>query len=291
MSTALEKNEQNAVLPGDMVKVGMDTVQGLVALQRVANLFAASSLVPKEFQNIANASIAVDMAVRMGANPLMVMQNLYIVHNRPGWSAQFLIATFNKCGRFSPIKYEYQGEQGKDEWGCRAVTTDLATRETLTGPLVTIAIAKKEGWYTKNGSKWQSLPELMLRYRAATFLVRTVAPEIAIGLQTREEVEDTLDLEPSDDGTYVINADVVEPDKKSMNDNLKAKMGKKMGTEPKAELPSPGEQPAATAPEPSPEFQQAYSKLNVLYDEHGKNIDTMLFKHGASRELPHRNCS
>jgi hypothetical protein len=37
------------------------------------------------------------------------------------------------------------------------------------------------------------MPDLMLRYRAATFLVRCTAPEIGLGLMTREELDDTVD--------------------------------------------------------------------------------------------------
>ena len=48
------------------------------------------------FANLAKKTIerliAQNMARRMGADLLMVMQNLYVVHGRPGWSAQFLIA-------------------------------------------------------------------------------------------------------------------------------------------------------------------------------------------------------
>ena len=189
------------------VRIGFDSMAGFEALQRMAKLFNASSIVPTTFQgqnNLGNAAIALDMANRMGANPLMVMQNLYIVHGRPAWSAQFLIATLNQCGRFSSIRYEFQGEEGRDDWGCRAVTTELATGEKLSSPLVTIALAKKEGWYGKNGSKWQTMPELMLRYRAASWFVRAYAPEIAMGLKTMDEVVDTFDLEQAVDGTYAV---------------------------------------------------------------------------------------
>ena len=188
------------------IKAGFDTVGGFDLIQRTAKLFAASNIVPQQFQgNLPNCVIAVDMALRMGANPLMVCQNLYIVHGRPAWSAQFLIATLNQCGRFTSIRYEFQGEEGKDEWGCRAVATELATGEKLTAPLITIGLAKKEGWYGKNGSKWQSMPELMLRYRAASWFVRAYAPEIAMGLKTAEEVQDTYALEPAEDGTYRVS--------------------------------------------------------------------------------------
>src|SRR5690606_42144557 len=79
--------------------------------QRKTRVYSDSSLVPKEYQkNIGNVLIAQNMAHRMGADPLMVMQNLYIVHGKPGWSSQFLIACFNECGRFSAIKYMFVGE-------------------------------------------------------------------------------------------------------------------------------------------------------------------------------------
>lgn len=198
------------------VSVGFGTLRGFEAMQRMANLFSRSSIVPdayrskgdKDYTSMGNCVIALDMALRMGANPLMVMQNLYVVHGRPAWSAQFLIATLNQSGKFSALRYEFQGEEGTDEWGCRAVTTELATGERLTGPLITIGLAKKEGWYSKKDkygketSKWQSMPELMLRYRAAAWFVRAYAPEIAMGLQTVEEVRDqviNVDAAPSGD--------------------------------------------------------------------------------------------
>lgn len=178
------------------VAMSMETVAGFENMQRIAKLFSASTIVPKAYRgNMADCFLAVDMAMRMGANPLMVMQNLYVVHGHPTWSAQFLIATFNKCGRFTALRYEFVGEQGKDNWGCRAVTMELATGEKLIGPLITIGIAKKEGWYDKDGSKWKTMPEQMLRYRAAAWLVRAYAPEIAMGLHTAEEEQDVIRLE------------------------------------------------------------------------------------------------
>ena len=128
----------------------------------------------------------------------MVMQNLYIVHGRPGWSSQFLISTFNASGRFSALRYEWVGERGTDDWGCRAWAIELATGEKLVGSTVTIGLAKKEGWYNKQGSKWQTMPEQMLMYRAASWFVRAYAPEIAMGLHTVEEMRDTIDLQETE---------------------------------------------------------------------------------------------
>ena len=195
------------------VRAGFDTVGGFELIQRTAKLFATSDIVPPQFKgNLPNCVIAVDMALRMGANPLMVTQNLYVVHGRPAWSAQFLIATFNQSGKFSALRYRFQGKEGQDGWGCRAIATELSTKEVLEGPLVTIGLAKKEGWYGKQGSKWQTMPELMLRYRAAAWFIRAFSPEIAMGLRTAEEVQDTFDMEQGEDGSYTVTVDSIKAD-------------------------------------------------------------------------------
>ncbi len=182
-STALELAPQrdHAVMPGFNSNANWELAQ------RVAKAFASSTLVPAQYQgNVANCIIALEMANRMGASPLMVMQSLYVVHGTPSWSSKFLIACFNQCGRFSAIRYEWT----KDRSGCRAWAVEKATGERIEGPPVTTAMAQAEGWSTKSGSKWKTMPELMLMYRSAAFLIRTYAPEISMGLQTDDELID-----------------------------------------------------------------------------------------------------
>ena len=188
--------------------VGLTDSQGFELAQRAAKLLASSSLVPKEYQgNIPNCVIALNMAQRVGADPLMVMQNLVIVHGKPTWSSQFLIATVNTCGRFSALRYEFFGKQGTDEWGCRAWAVEKATGEKLVGTDVTIAIAKKEGWYAKNGSKWQSIPQQMLMYRSGSWWTRAYAPELSMGLHTADEMRDIYDAGMDEDGAYVVTSE------------------------------------------------------------------------------------
>lgn len=161
---------------------------GFEHTQRVAVMLSKSDLVPKQFQgptNVGNCIIALEMSVRVGASPLMIMQNLYIVHGKPAWSSSFLIATVNACGKFSPLRYEENPEKG-----CRAWAVDKNDGEKLYGVWVNMAMAKAEGWSTKTGSKWVTMPELMMRYRAATFFARQFAPELSMGISTQEEVID-----------------------------------------------------------------------------------------------------
>lgn len=170
---------------------GFGSLESFELAQRAATLLAKSSLVPKEYRgDLPNCVIALNMASRMDADPLMVMQNLYIVHGRPSWSSQFLISTFNTSGKFSALRYDWVGEEGKDSWGCRAWATEKSTGEKLLGSTITIGLAKKEGWYQKNGSKWQTMPQQMLMYRAAAWFIRAYAPELAMGMHTEEEIID-----------------------------------------------------------------------------------------------------
>lgn len=190
--------------------VGLTSTGGFELAQRAGKLLASSTLVPKEYQNnLSNCVIALNMAARVGADPLMVMQNLVIVHGRPTWSSQFLIATVNTCGRFTALRYEFFGEQGTDGWGCRAWAVEKSTGEKLIGTDVTIAIAKKEGWYGKNGSKWQSIPQQMLMYRAGSWWCRAYAPELSMGLHTQDEVQDYIDAERQQDGSYAVESNAV----------------------------------------------------------------------------------
>jgi hypothetical protein len=174
--------------------MGFGTSQGFQMLQRVAKALSMSTLVPKQYQsNIPNCIVALNMANRIGADPLQVMQNLYVVHGNPSWSSQFLIATFNSCGRFSSLRYQWVGTQGKDDWGCYATAVELSTGEVLHGAVVTMELAKKEGWVDKSGSKWKTMPQQMLMYRSAAWFVRAYAPELAMGLHTVEESTDVED--------------------------------------------------------------------------------------------------
>lgn len=155
-------------------------------VQRQAKALSLSTMIPKDYQNnIPNTLVALEMAQRIGASPLMVMQNLHIIHGRPSWSSTFVIAALNACGRFSAMRFEMDGADK-----CRAVATERETSHVLEGPWVTMQMAKEEGWLSKAGSKWKTMPELMMRYRAAAFFGRLYAPEIMMGMHTEFEVQD-----------------------------------------------------------------------------------------------------
>lgn len=208
------------------------TVKQFEVMQRMAQMYTTSTIIPETYRgNLGNCVIAMDMATRMGANPLMVMQNLYVVNGNPSWSSKFLIATINMSGKYSALRYRKRnlGKLGKvkyndleyktdasgrsrktivvkefdgtdiDNIECVAYATELSTGEVLESDPVTIEMAVKEGWYTKSGSKWVTMPSLMLTYRAAAFWQRMYCPEISMGFLTKEEADDIQDAEIVDE--------------------------------------------------------------------------------------------
>lgn len=216
LATLRSNAEYNASAAGQMQRQ-------FETYQRIAKPLSESDFVPEAYKGkIGNCIIAVEMAARMGTLPLTVMQNLCIVKGNPTWKSRFLIGCVNACGRYTTLDYRItiegtvgevkyktweKGKDGKkhevqkpferpqlDNLVCVASATEKATGKVLTSTPVSIRMAIEEGWYTKDGSKWPTMPQQMLRYRAASFWVSTFAPEMAMGLRTEEEQRDIVDV-------------------------------------------------------------------------------------------------
>lgn len=266
------------------------TMSGFDLLQRQAKMVASSSLVPEQFsffdkngklkdlvgQNyaLANAVIALELSQRIAASPLMVAQNIVVIYGRPSWSSQFVIAAINACGRFSPLRFKVSEPEREKEFSytytegygqnkqtkvgkvsianrtCMAWAYDKKTGEVLEGPEVSIEMAVKEGWYTKSGSKWVTMPDLMLRYRAAAFFGRLYAPDLLMGMRSVDEAidigRDVIDVEPEPSGKIV-----------DLNEEIKAtkagKNEKPTQVAPPAEQAKVQSQPSQQEEPPPPE--------------------------------------
>lgn len=165
-------------------------IEGFRDCYKLAQVLCKANIIPQNYQGRPeDTAIAIDMASRMNVSPMMVMQNLYVVKGRPSWSGQACRSFIG--ARFDDVKTNYVGEQGKDSWGCY-ITAANKDGDILKGTTVTIAMAKAEGWYGKTGSKWQTMPELMLAYRAAAFFARVYCPEVLMGCQVENEAEDIV---------------------------------------------------------------------------------------------------
>jgi hypothetical protein len=154
---------------------------------RVAKAFSMSQMVPPHFQGKPeNCMVALLMAEQLEVNHLLALQNLTVIQGRPGFNAQFAIALANRRGPFAgPITWESKGKGDALEVSAKAVIKSTGEAVSVT---VSMEMAKAEGW-TKN-PKYRSIPEQMLRYRSATWLIRLYCPEVLLGFGTSEELDD-----------------------------------------------------------------------------------------------------
>lgn len=162
---------------------------------QMAKALASSTIVPKEYQgNVANGLIAIEIAQRLQTSPLMVMQNLNVIQGRPSWSAQFLIAMVNGSGKYD-MELQFDEKQDKDgkPYSCQCWTEKNGRK--VTGITVDMSMAAAEGWIQKNGSKWKTMPQVMLRYRAASFFARMNCPELTLGYYTKDEAYEIADYQ------------------------------------------------------------------------------------------------
>lgn len=184
------------------------------AAREMALLLSESSMLPAPYQGpkgVGNCLIALELASRMGVSVFTITQNMDVIHGRPAFKATYIIGSINSSGRFSPLRFEYSGTPGTDARSCRCVATDKATGEVLEGTVVSIKMAKAEGWYSRSASKWPNMPDQMLSYRAGCFWQRLHCPQVTLGLQSKEEVEDYVDVETVQDTPKVRKRTTTEP--------------------------------------------------------------------------------
>lgn len=165
-------------------------IDSFQAAQRMAHALASADFTPETFKGkVANCLLALEMANRINSSVVAVMQNLYIVKGKPAWSGKYVIGAINTSGRFqTSLLYDMEyDEKTKKPIACTAFAYDKMGNK-LEGPKVTMDMAKGEGW-TSN-PKWTTMPDLMFRYRSASFFGNTYVPDILMGMKTVEEVED-----------------------------------------------------------------------------------------------------
>lgn len=172
---------------------------------RMAQCLASSTVVPKEYHgNVGNCMIAIEMASRINTSPMMVMQNLYIVNGRPAWSSQWIIAMINSSRRYkTELQFEFGRDKADGGLSCRAWAEDYSGHKVY-GPKITMNMANDEGWTSKNGSKWKTMPDVMIQYRAASFFGRMNCPDMIMGIYSQEEVLDMGEL-PTDGFALVVD--------------------------------------------------------------------------------------
>lgn len=247
------------VKTGSTTEISLFDPNYLAALEALSKRFAHSEMVPDFYKAgavlkknqppqtaekaEANCFIAINMAMRLGADPLMVMQNMKPIMGSPSLSAKFIIALINSSGVYDDLEFDFvdQGKISKIpyvewEWNnqagrnvaknmvfegpidnltCVCKSRKKGSTKDLVGPEVSVKMAIEELWYTKSGSKWPNMTRLMLMYRSATLWASTHAPHITMGIPSTEEMEDIRAVEEG--SATVVSSKIKEAARKSVS--------------------------------------------------------------------------
>lgn len=168
---------------------------------RAAKELSRSEMIPEEYRgSIGSCLLAIDLSARLDLSPLTVMQCGTVIHGRFCWLGTACKAIIDRSGRYERTEYVTVGLPGSDSHGVflRGICSDGTVED---GPAVTIGRAKSEGWLRRPGSRWRTMPEIMLRYRAAAYFGRVVCPALFLGFHTDDELEERLNLIPEGEKT------------------------------------------------------------------------------------------
>ena len=209
MAQEIAVREETAVASTDI----LSNFTAFENAQRIGKVLCQSQIIPQSYQNnLPNVIVALEIAARNKLSPVVVMQNLNVIKGRPTWSSKYIIAALTTA-RVENLHYElaedgnitvsgFGGKTTIKNLMCRAIANDRKTGEERVGPWVSMKMAVDEGWYGKDGSKWKTMPEMMIRYRAATFFASIYYPELSIGIEDEDSVADPVrqPIEPVDAG-------------------------------------------------------------------------------------------
>ena len=185
----VEPTTTQAIVKAEPQKAVSPELKGFSDMWKIATQYSKSDLVPENYKGKPqNVIIALGMAQKTGFDVYTIMNNLNIVKGKASWSGSFCRTLIEATGLYKDLDLVEVGERGKDTWGYYAQAVKKSDGKIVKGATVTIAMAQAENW-TKN-SKWKSMPELMLQYRAMAFFARVYASSAINGIQTVEEVED-----------------------------------------------------------------------------------------------------
>lgn len=241
--------------------------------QRMATVLASSTIIPDDYRSwvlknnewvenpaaVGNCFIALELSNRLHTSPLLIMQQVDMIYGRPALRGKLMIGLLNASKAFAhDLRYECNQLPG-DDYGYRAWTT-AHDGTVLYGPWITWKLVKAEGWPSRKGSKWNTMPEMMFQYRAASWFASLHAAHITLGLYESEEARDIDAIEAPQSSARVLETRLAESmDKAAAETSTALRNGEVAADAPAARAttgtrrkvkqePAPQEQVAETTP-------------------------------------------
>ena len=208
---------------------------------------------------VASATAAVLQGLSLGIDPLVALQQIYIVHQRPGLYAKMMVALVQS--------------RGHEVWTVDGECTD--TRAIVYGRrrgtqntervVVTMEQARKAGW-TLNQA-YTKTPADMLWNRAAARVCDRIASDVLKGIASVEEIQDTIQTTAEvGNGTRTVS-----PRRRPAPPVVEAVEDPPLEDETPAPAAVPEPQADAEIPTPRGITAAQQRKMHALLNEHGKS--------------------
>lgn len=220
---------------------------------------------------VANATGAILLGQSLGLDPLTSLQQIYVVHGRPGMYSKMKVALAQREGH-RIWEEEYSPE--RSTWAGQRKGSEDVVRITLT-----IEDAKRAGW-TSNAA-YAKTPADMLAARCSSRVVDRIAADALFGLRSIEDLDD--EPEPAVTVARVdakaILASAPAPVVVNTADRIEVAERFTPTTSPAAASPTeraPQQKevaaevgPAATSPDPATSVETLWKRINAWFSGSG----------------------
>lgn len=181
-------------MKNEIVQVGDGGVsfQTIADIQNFASLVAKSSFLPKMYANKkpeereADVFTAIVFGAEIGLTPMSSIQNIAVVNGQPSIWGDIQLGVVEAKGKLEEIREYYEGAEFNDDY-IAVCEVKRAGREWRRENF-SVSDAKRAGLWGKSGT-WTTHPKRMLKYKARSFLLRDVFPDILKGVRSQEEME------------------------------------------------------------------------------------------------------
>lgn len=164
------------------------------------DVIIAIEFAKKQGKTLGTTLVAFDYAIKFNQSPLTILQAIYEVNGKIGWSADFLLVLLRTV--YKKIDFVWDETQ-KTNPGIKIV----ATNED--GEQIDCEMCYYLGW-KKETEHWAKMPRTMLKRRAITLFARTNNPELFSNCYDVSELLDITNITPKENETITVKAEVVE---------------------------------------------------------------------------------
>jgi len=194
----MEENTAVATVKEPKAAVPFIEGRGLVpkdfdGMYRLAQIMAASGLMPKGLERPESAFVALQLGFELGMTPMQSIQNIAVINKRPVVWGDTMLALVRQSGLM--VSFEEREEGEGEGLRCTCIVKRKGDEKHIARTF-SIKKAKTAGLMGKDS--WRSYPDRMCQMRARSWALRDGFPDVLKGIRSPADTDDgdTIDVTP-----------------------------------------------------------------------------------------------